>query len=390
MNSNEKYFISLISSYLNHTSPAAPNNIDWKEIYRLSNIHNVCAMITNQIMMLERENQPEKYLLSKFRQKLGYTLIDSDHKTKAINYIRNMLNDSDIDFLFIKGAILRCYYPVMEFRTSGDIDIIIRYSDIDKLRQIITDVNININDNSDNGFAFDYNDQHIEIHSTEDYDHPYFKKIFNMCKNKDCEYFIDDEQHLLYVLCHIIKHFNLYGAGIKMFMDIDVLIRHMADFDYDEFMIKCAELNIKTFAKASFSLCNYWFNTPIKCEIDFNENEEFRKLFESEIISSGSFGFHKRNLGDYYINKGMGKEGKNNFTAKLRAFSALLFPSKRYLENRFPYAKKYPFLLPAAWLNRLFVAVFKHNTHSKNTIRSIMNTDNESEQYKKLLNELNI
>lgn len=390
MNSNEKYFVSLISSYLNNISPVAEENIDWQEIYRLSNIHNVCAITANQIMMLESKNQPEKNLLSKFRQKLGYTLIDSDSKTIAINDIKKMLTDAGIDFLLIKGAILRNYYPVKEFRTSGDIDIIIKYADIDRFRQIIISSNININDDSDNGFAFDYDKQHIEIHSTEDYDHPYFKNIFDMCTNNGYEYFIDDEQHLLYILCHIIKHFNLCGAGIKMFMDIDVIIRHIADFDYDKFMRKCAELHIETFAKASFSLCHYWFNTPIKSEINFDKNEKFRKLFEDEIISSGSFGFNKRNLGDYYINKGIGKDGRNNFSAKLRALLALLFPSKRYLQNQCPYAKKHPILLPVAWLNRLFNAVFKRKAHSKSTIKSIMNTNKESEQYKRLLNELNI
>lgn len=390
MNSNEKYFVSLISSYLNNISPNAEENIDWQEIYRLSNIHNVCAITANQIMMLENKNQPEKNLLSKFRQKLGYTLIDSDSKTIAINDIKKMLTDAGIDFLLIKGAILRNYYPVKEFRTSGDIDVIIKYADIDRFRQIIISSNININDDSDNGFAFDYDKQLIEIHSTEDYDHPYFKNIFDMCTNNGYEYFIDDEQHLLYILCHIIKHFNLCGAGIKMFMDIDVIIRHMDDFNYDKFMVKCAELHIETFAKASFSLCHYWFNTPIKSEIDFDKNEEFRKLFEDEIISSGSFGFNKRNLGDYYINKGIGKDGRNNFSAKLRALLALLFPSKRYLQNQCPYAKKHPILLPVAWLNRLFDAVFKRKAHSKNTIKSIMNTNNESEQYKRFLNELNI
>lgn len=390
MNRNAKYFVSLISSHLNKLSPAANDTIDWEEIYTLSNIHNVCAVISNQIMLLPSDKQPKKETLSKFRQQLGYTLIDYTDKLNTISYIKELLTDAQIEYLFVKGAIIKNYYPVKEFRTSGDIDVIIKYDSLKKLREILNKNNINITDDSDNGIAFDYQEQHIEIHTTEDYDHPYFKNIFDMCKNNGFEYILNDEDHLLYVLCHIIKHFNLCGAGIKMFMDIDVLIRHISDFNYDSFIKKCSKLNIETFAKASFSLCNYWFNTPVKAEINFNSDNHFRELFENEIIDSGSFGFNKRNLGDYYISKGIGKSGKNNLIAKIRAFIALLFPSKTYLYNKYSYLKKSALLLPVAWLNRLFDAAFKRTNHSKNTIKSIINTGSESEQYKKLLNELDI
>ncbi|MCH5321880.1 MAG: nucleotidyltransferase family protein [Eubacterium sp.] len=390
MNSNEEYFVSLISSHLNNMPPETHSDIDWEEIYRLSNIHNVCAIVTNQIMLMAKDKQPEKDIITKFRQQLGYTLIDYDDKNEALEFLRDKLTAARLDFLLVKGAVLRDYYPVKEYRTSGDIDVIINYRDIDRCREILCTENIKITDTRNNYFAFKYKSQNIEIHTNLDMDHPYFENIFDTCKKDGCEYKISDEVHLLYVLCHIVKHFNLFGAGIKMFMDVDVLIRHMKSFHYDDFLIKCRELNIETFAKSCFSLCNFWFNTPIKTEIDFNNNVDFRKLFEDEIINSGSFGFNKRDLGNYYINKGIGKSGKNNIFSKIRAFFAMLFPSKSYIQNKFKYLEKYPFLLPFAWFHRLFLAVFVRTKHSKGTIKSIMNSSDESEQYKKLLNELGI
>lgn len=390
MNNNEKYFVSLISSHLNNTLPELPVDIDWEEIYRLSNIHNVCAIVTNQILLLPKNQRPEKDMLIKFRQQIGYTLIDYDNKNNALDFLIKILTKSNIDFILIKGAILRDYYPIKEYRTSGDIDVIINYSDIDKFHKILTTEKIKFTDKRNNFFSFLYKGQNIEIHSNFDMDHPYFENIFDMCEKRGFEYKISDELHLLYVLCHIIKHFNLFGAGIKMFMDVDVLIRHMKVFDYDNFLKKCRELNIETFAKACFSLCSFWFNTPVKAEINFNKNNNFRELFEDEIINSGSYGFNRRDLGNYYISKGIGKSGKNNIFAKLRAFTAMVFPKKEYVKSHFKYLKKYPFLLPFAYLQRLFSAIFIRTRHSKNTIKSIMNSKSEAEQYKKLLNELNI
>lgn len=390
MDNNEKYFVSLISSHMNNTTPDVPEDVDWEEIYRLSNIHNVCAIVTNQILLLPKDNQPKRDTLIKFRQQIGYTLIDYDNKNTALNFLKGTMKKAEINFLLIKGAVLRDYYPIKEYRTSGDIDVIINYSDIDKCREIFDAEKVKITDTRNNFFAFRYQEQNIEIHTNFDMDHPYFENIFDICDKSGFEYKISDELHLLYVLCHIAKHFNLFGAGIKMFMDIDVLIRHMKNFDYDQFLKKCNELNIETFAKSCFSLCNYWFSTPVKAEIDFKQNDDFRKLFEDEIISSGSFGFNKRNLGNYYINKGIGKSGKNNIFAKIKAFSAMLFPKKEYIKSEFNYLKKYSFLLPFAYIHRLFLAVFVRTKHSKNTIKSIISTKDESEQYKKLLNELKI
>lgn len=390
MNSNEKYFVSLMASHLNSIPPVSDNNIDWKKIFHLSAIHNVTAIAANQILMLSNKDNIPKDILSSFRQQMGYTVMDAQKKETAILFIKQIFMKSNIDFIFVKGAVIRNYYPVKEFRTSADIDVIVKYEDIDKCRSILKEKNIILDDNINYTFSFFYEEQHIEVHCNKDFDHPYFMNIFHMCSKNGCEHVLSDEDHLLYVMCHIIKHFNMYGAGIKMFMDIDVLIRHMKNFDYEDFIQKSRKLGIETFAKAAFSLCNFWFDTPVKSEIDFSKNENFRKLFEEEIISSGSFGFNKRNQGSYYINKGIGKGEKNNIAAKFRAFLFMLFPPKIYLMDAYKYLDKHPILLPFAWINRLFDAVFRRGKQSKNTIRLILKSSKEAEEYKKLLNELDI
>ena len=391
MNNNEKYFIALISSHLNHTPPVPPANIDWEEIFSLSSIHNVCAITANQILLLDKESQPEAQILSQFRQQLGYTLIDSDGKEKALSYLRKLLSENGIEFVLVKGAILRELYPVKELRTSSDIDVIIHHNDLTKLRDILNkNSSCTITNDTQKEITFSYAEQNIEVHSTQDTGNSYFENIFDMCEKHGCEYKLDNTEHLLYVICHIINHFSAYGAGIKMFMDIDVIIRNTTDIDYNKFMEKCRQLNIETFAKASLALCHSWFNTPITTEIDLNNDFKLKELFESEIINSGNFGYNKRNTGDYYINKGMRESGKNNLSAKFRALITLFFPNTDYLKNHYRYAAKCPLLLPIAWLNRLLSAVFKRNKHSKNTIQTILNSGAESEQYKQLLNELNV
>lgn len=391
MNNNEKYFVSLISSYLNQDSPALPmNDIDWAEIYRLSSIHNVCAVVASQAFKLKDGYKPDDKTASLFRQQIGYTVIDAERKNKAIDFIKEFLSKNDIDFIMVKGAVLRNYYPIADFRTSSDIDVIIRDNDFKKCMNLLKVSKHNIKSYSANEISVFYNNIHIEIHSETGQDNAYFNNIFNMCKSDGNEYVIGKEDHLLYVMCHIIKHFNHCGAGIKMFMDIDAIIRNTENFNYNDFINLCKKLKIDTFAKSSFALCRYWFNTPVKSELDFTNQSQLRDLFENEIIKSGTFGFNMRNLGDFYINKAIGKDGKNNFLSKLRAFFIFLFPPKKALKSRYEYLNKRPYLLPAAWFSRLFEGLFCRFGHSKNTILSIAHTGSDSEDYKKLLNELKI
>ena len=68
----------------------------------------------------------------------------------------------------------------------------------------------------------------------------------------------------------------------------------------------------------------------------------------------------------------------------------MAFPKIDIMRAKYGYLKNRPYLLPVAWISRIFSAAFKRTEHSKGTIKSIINTGKESEQYKKLLNELNI
>lgn len=391
MTAEEKYFISLISSFLNKTTPEIPKNVDWNKIYRLSEIHNVTAIIASGISKLPEEFRPNKKLYSSFRQQLGYTLINYDDKIKAYNYIKELLTENEIEYLFIKGIVLNKLYPVKEFRTCGDIDVIIKDKYFDRLKSILKKKGIKITEESAICLNFEYNKIQIEAHSNLYSDHKYFDNIFELAEKNGFEYTLSYENHLLYVLCHIVKHFKMCGAGIRMFMDIDVLIRKIDScIDYNQFFTVCKELNIYYFAKFSFFLCNNWFLTPKTVNSGINIDKNILDLLENEILSGGSFGFQRRGLADYYLSKGSSGSEKNNFAAKLKAVVSLFFPKKEYLYSVYPYAKKHHFLLPAAWFERLFKAVFVRRKHSLNTMSSIIHSDEKALQYKKLLNELDI
>lgn len=387
MNSTKKYFINLISAFLNHKQSEYSNDVDYNELYELGNIHNVCAIIAKQLMGFKAEERNKIENLPAFRQQLGYTLISYEKKQQLAEMLRKDFNNMNWDFIFVKGTAIRHLYPVPELRTSGDIDLFFRKESYTEIYNYYNN-KYNITNNPKE-IIISLNGEHIELHNETDFDNPFFKNIFDKSnEHKNSEHFLDIETHLLYVLTHIAKHFNHLGAGIRMFMDVDVLIRNAENFNCEDFYSKCRAANIETFAKAVFSLCRLWFNTPVKAEFVFND--DILKKFESVIIDGGSFGFETRTLGEYYIDKTLNKDEKNSLIAKLKAMILLIFPSSESLKNNYSYAKKHPFLLPLAWFNRVFDGIFKRGKNSANTVKQIFASGSEAEEYKKLMNELEI
>ncbi|MDE5974410.1 MAG: nucleotidyltransferase family protein [Eubacterium sp.] len=388
MNITKKYFINLISAFLNNKQSAYRDDIDYNELYKLGNMHNVCGIIAKQLMGFNADEREKIENLPAFRQQLGYTLISYDKKQQLAKMLRDDFNINEWNFIFVKGTAIRDLYPVPELRTSGDIDLFFKKENYNSILEYYKNKNYELISNP-NEIVFTVDGEHIELHNETDFDNPFFKNIFAMSIKQDkFEECLDIETNLLYVLTHIAKHFNHFGAGIRMFMDVDVLIRNTNNFDYDSFLTRCKSANIETFARAVFSLCRLWFDTPVKA--DFIFSDDMLEKFENVIIDGGSFGFEARTLGEYYIDKSLGKGEKNSLFSKFKAIMLLIFPSCNSLKNNYSYAKKYPLLLPAAWINRIFDGIFKRGKNSANTVKQIFSSGSEAEKYKKLMNELEI
>lgn len=390
MDNNEKYFIYLINSFLNKNKSKFDDAVSFDEIYRLAKIHNVVGIITNQILTFNKNELEQINNISYFRQQLGLTLIDFQSKIDNIKILRDTFNSCEIPFIFVKGTRTRELYPTPELRTSSDIDIYYPEKYYNKLNKALKESNFEITSSNQKLILLKSSNQTIEIHSTDDYDNEYFKDLFSIAIHKtDFEYELSLEDELLFCLCHIAKHINSCGAGVRMFMDIDVIIRAIASFNYNSLMIKAKSANIETFTKYSLTLVKRWFNTPFEYRED-GISEEILLSLENSTISGGCFGFEKRGLGDYYVDKAIKKSGKNSILSKLKAIIILFFPSPKYLMDSYLYSKKHPILLPVAWLQRLYLGIFKHSSNSKNTVAGILKTDNSVEEYRKLKNELEL
>lgn len=392
MTKEQEFFIELLSSHINGYIPKPQENIDWKEIFDLSNKHNVTAIVATQIKLLPESSRVQGKGKSYFNQFLGKTLQSYDEKIETYNFFVKTLSENGIKHLIVKGAVLRDIYPVKELRTSGDTDVVIQKQDYEKCKEILLANGFTLSQDTGEELDMYYNDQYFEISNTFEYINNETKELFENPfdeKLSYCEgytYYLYPIYHLVYVLYHILKHIKNGGAGVRMLLDICVLFNNYS-IDINEFLKIMTSLNLEKSSKTIISICKKLFKLDVELEYTINEDIE-EKLIDT-IISGGVFGFSNGNLGVVRLASTM--SDKATVFSSIKAFLGMFIISKDYLMKFYPYARRHKILLPVAYFNRLFNAVFKRGKRNIGNIQSIFSKNNDNAvRLGEILNELEI
>ena len=379
MTAEKEYFIKLLSSYVNQCS-VEERTVDFSELFRLAEIHDVGGIIANQLKTVKPEYQPDSLTKSHFNQLLGYAVKNDSLRESAFISVKDFLEKCECDYIFVKGINIRKYYPDPELRASGDIDVIVKADKLDFLKNKVKEQGIVIKGFTSETLTLNICSTEIEIHCFADVLSDYFSDIFYVAKKGDgFQYSLSEYDELLYVICHTAKHLTYTGAGVRMLLDIDLMIRGIEEFDVNKLLTMCKEAKIEKTAKVLIALCKLWFKTPV--EIDYELDEEILKKLEYVFIDGGSFGYETNTIPTRYIS--------SDSDNKLKVLLKMAFPSKEYLKLSYPYYKKHRILYPVARLNRLADGVFKKRNQTVRVMTQI-NSENNSESLYGLLEELEL
>jgi hypothetical protein len=163
--------------------------------------------------------------------------------------------------------------------------------------------------------------------------------------------------HLLYLICHAFKHFLHSGFGVRQVCDIVLYANaYGSEIDWERLYRNCCEIHGEVFTAALFRIGakHLGFDPEKACypalwqKIETDETAMLEDLLAGGIYGSATMD-RRHSSGITLEAVTSDKQGK---TAKLSLRNSL-FPSAKSLEGRFPYLKKHPYLLPAAWVVRI-------------------------------------
>lgn len=284
-------------------------------------------------------------MLAKFSKEEITSVYRHEQIKFAYSQICGILNKNSIEYIPLKGSVIRPYYPKESMRTSCDIDILIKEEMLDKAVNALMQNGFSIGQKGYHDVSlYSKNGIHLELH-------------FNILENDDkmdevlknaWQYAIPDgescykfsnEFFLLHTFAHIAYHFLSGGCGVRSLMDIWIIKNKMG---------LCCEQSKELLQKAGI----YKFATELEnlVQVCFSgeKGDDFSDILLSYIINGGVYGTSNNRI------KITNAQTSNTFFYGLKR----LFPPYYKMIAHYPVLKNVPFLLPFCWIARLTKKLF--------------------------------
>ena len=382
---SKSYFLRLIRSYILSEKINSDDNVDWDEIFRLAQIHSVQAIIYVAVNNLDRK--PPIY--DKLKEQFLMSVNISALQEAGMGQIIKKLTDENIDHTLMKGYVLRNYYPDKEARTFGDIDFLINEYDRDKCHKALLDIGFKYDEEAYNKYVWTYDKGvlHIEVHTDiiyeklfNDFDYiSYFReKAQNKILIKGNTYELRKEDHFIFVLVHLAKHFYNAGVGIRMILDVVVFLqRYGKTMDFNYINQELNYIQLKDFSNRIFYICKRYFDSDIDCtSVDNDKAEQIMDY----ILEHGVFGFDEKDVQEirFKIN------GDKGFKLLLRK----VFPSADTMKRNYSWFESGKrWMLPYAWIRR-WIYSFTNKNKRKNIIPNLTTIVKDNEDLDRHINIL--
>ena len=158
-------------------------------------------------------------------------------------------------------------------------------------------------------------------------------------------------EHLLYLLLHAYKHFVRSGIGLRQFCDIDLWARaYHNEIDWQRLYEQCESVHAATFAAAVFRITKDYLGIDFDLPAPWDASLDVEPLLHDSLCG-GVYG--SNDLTSLHSSTVTLNAVKASRTGEKSSVLRTVFPKREYLERRYPYLKKRPYLLPVAWAQRI-------------------------------------
>ncbi len=295
------------------------------------------------------------------------------YRYEQINYelgrFCKALEQAQIAFMPLKGAVLRNYYPKPWMRTSCDIDVLVHEADAEQATDLlVADCGYTrAGKNSHDISLFSPNHVHIELHYqlVEDwFVNPSattaLSEIWSHAVKAagfDYRYEMPDDFFYFYHIAHMAKHFENGGCGIRSFLDLWIL-DHIDGVNQANRDALLQQGGLLQFAGIARLLSKIWFGNGIHTVLT--------QYMEQFVLSGGVYGTSENRIAVQQQRKG----GRFKY-----ALSKIFIPYD-VIKFHYPILKKHRWLTPIMEVRRWFKLAFCG--HAKRTLRELHYNNNMS------------
>lgn len=298
-----------------------------------------------------------------------------------LNQICDTLEQAQIPFIPLKGAVIRNFYPEPWMRTSCDIDILVREEDLEAAAQALVkqlDYTTDYKKKYHDMWLFAPNGTHLELHfsileTMENIDQ-LLGRVWEFAQPvTQYRYQLSHDFLAFHLLAHMSYHFSGGGCGIRSLLDIFLLRRQNV---YDETVVRgyLAQCGLEKFYDSILTLIAVWFAGA--------EPTPLTEQMEQFLLMGGAYGTKKQNI---IINQ-QRKGGKMGYLLRR------IFMPYRELKFRYRVLEKWPILYPFMviwrWIELLFGGRMKRSI--KEAQIAVKAQKGQSQQVNEFLREIGL
>lgn len=387
MNSDLVFMLRLLGGVITESEfPEEVPNTDWNKILEISKRHNITNIIGYGVMS-GKYNVPEP-IKTEFMKGVSVCIQIDTIQQNAIKVIFDEYEKNAIDYMPLKGTVLKKMYPQSDMRNMSDADILIKKKDYESAQKVLVHLGYTFVGESDHEFNFK-KDPFIKIelhkHLVPSYNedlYAYYGDGWKLAKplEKSYRYELSNEDFFIYLFVHFVKHYRDAGVGIKHILDLWLYTKKVTDINLEYVSEQLNHMNLGVFFK---NIC-----TMMECWFEEREYDELSGEITGFIISSGVFGTLKNSASASairtHMDKDITKAGKNKYLN-------LVFPPFIYMKQIFPVLEKAPVLLPFMWIVRLIKgALFKRHNISYHINKTNSVDDDYIQKYMEHMNDVGI
>jgi hypothetical protein len=349
MDVTQQGIIALLKSAVTAQALPLPEGFDIEAVLPLVRKHHMVSLIYDGAVRCGVSlNTPAMQEMFK-----GYCRAVQVNEAQMAQYhkICKAFDEAQIDYMPLKGCLMKARYPKPELRLMGDADILIRMEQYDKIRPIMLSLGFEEQGESDHELHWDSAGLHVELHKrlvpsyNEDF-HAYFGDGWQLAKVKEgTRYAMTPEDEMVYLFTHFAKHYRDGGIGCRYV--VDLWVYRLAHPNLDEKKIEAVleKLYLLDFYQNILCLMEFWF-------CGGKSNAKLEHITEY-VFASGSWGgVAERTLGE-----AIRSSVRWNMGIKLAYLRRALFPSVITLKGKYKVLRKAPWLLPVVWIIRPFYKV---------------------------------
>ena len=270
----------------------------------------------------------------------------SERQMQAVRQLLTLFEEESIDYLPLKGCVMKHLYPAPELRVMGDADILIRMEQYERIRPLMEGLGYEMVRKGQHEYVWRKEEIVLELHRY--LVSPGEKDLFSFfgtgwdrsIKEDGHRYALSAEDNWIFLFAHMTKHYRNSGIGSRHLVDLYVFRQNHPELNESYVAEAMEKLGLTAFYRNILGLLDCWFAGAPASSVS--------EHITAYIFSGGSFGLAENGMQTDALRSG----GDQVRGSRTRSVLRKLFPTGSSFENQYPVLKKYPVLYPLLWLWR--------------------------------------